>query len=550
MQIEERLHWLKEKVAPFEKYKFISDIAILLLLALCVGLWPALERWKIKTYYKNSMKAVSFLLAILTIAVSFSFFGNEFKKNETGVQSDLEMHKLRIIKNNKLLVKNIAKEVEERVVQQITNDKVIDEIVNEKESSQQYRDSLLESDDYEFFRKHPNGAENLLQEISSFDPGNGGDDNFKEAAVKAEKEIQEQYNPSKNSDVVKNSESTLQVLPESPEPVIEEFEIDKVVQDKIIDESVLSAKTVDNASSQFEQAILTKNVTTAPPRSKSYEDFEEIVEKVFRKGYGVSFKKWSNETMSKFINDIPFFSDIMDPIHDVLQDYIFGKIKKIYNYLIADNTNAASAELNQIGPEVSQIIETKVNKVNLITRFQNKVKPIKSKLKNWWNNIVNHNNNLLASSDRYLENLKAGNRWQIIRDNFKEKALIQSHYMEAEPPFTMNQWRKFKQVLLDWDQFMEDNKVEWKINGERNLEHNFYNFINRNPLACAAWGYILQQEDWNGAVVYYTSIAPDGTATGKPYYLLKYYCAMTGFCVIDVLYTREVDKNVGDLCPP
>jgi hypothetical protein len=62
----------------------------------------------------------------------------------------------------------------------------------------------------------------------------------------------------------------------------------------------------------------------------------------------------------------------------------------------------------------------------------------------------------------------------------------------------------------------KNNKLSWYRNRENNIEELFFNYSKDNGKVKAAWGFMIQQVDWDGAVNYYTKIAPDANAMGKP----------------------------------
>lgn len=97
----------------------------------------------------------------------------------------------------------------------------------------------------------------------------------------------------------------------------------------------------------------------------------------------------------------------------------------------------------------------------------------------------------------------------------------------------------------------ERNKLSWYLNRESNYEDLFFNYSKDNGKVKAAWGYMIQQGDWDGAENYFTKIAPDAKATGQPYYMLKYYYNTIGKgSEHEDLYDAPTDKYVGKFCPP
>lgn len=161
------------------------------------------------------------------------------------------------------------------------------------------------------------------------------------------------------------------------------------------------------------------------------------------------------------------------------------------------------------------------------------------------NKIENHRLEELEA-EKHLKQISSKSRWEKIRNSFQKK-LDGGELTE----FSNEQHNAFNQILADWDAYKQNNKLSWYRNGETNLEDLFFNYSKNNAKAKAAWGFIIQQVDWNGAVNYFTNVAPDAKATGQPYYMLKYY-----YNTIDkgtehkALYDDATDATVTKLCPP
>lgn len=151
-----------------------------------------------------------------------------------------------------------------------------------------------------------------------------------------------------------------------------------------------------------------------------------------------------------------------------------------------------------------------------------------------------------VEADQYLKQISSKSRWEKVRNSFQSK-LNRSELTE----FTSEQLDGFKQMLSDWDGYKERNKLSWYLNRESNYEDLFFNYSKDNGKVKAAWGYMIQQGDWDGAVNYFTKIAPDAKATGQPYYMLKYYYNTIGKgSEHEDLYDAPTDKYVGKFCPP
>ena len=79
LQIEERLHWLKEKSAPFEKYKFWPDVIFITVLIACASIWPyALVRGT-RTILRKKPSLVSGNASLVTLCSVYDLVSYEAK---------------------------------------------------------------------------------------------------------------------------------------------------------------------------------------------------------------------------------------------------------------------------------------------------------------------------------------------------------------------------------------------------------------------------------------------------------------------------------------
>ena len=127
------------------------DILIIFLLIFFSGIFPVIERYKLKDKYLKYNKWVKTISFVLMIATSFTFFGNSFSDNEKGEIAKLEQHKLEILKNSQLLTKIIQQDVREKVVNQILNDPQVSSALDQIDKIQKQQQEILDSKTYKDF---------------------------------------------------------------------------------------------------------------------------------------------------------------------------------------------------------------------------------------------------------------------------------------------------------------------------------------------------------------------------------------------------------------
>jgi hypothetical protein len=557
--IEARLHFLKEKVAPFEKYKFLPEF---LLIALLIGLassWSFIERLKLRERYKTLMKGFGFVTGLLTIAVCFTFFGNEFEKGEKGIEGQLKIHELRLLENNKLLVKEVQGLAEKNVAEAFADAPQVKEVLEDRESGNKMVDSLLLTADCTFYTEFTVTAIRALDHAASkTDADDGGDaksaisrlkldQDVSTAADKYEQDFTTSYATWREKQPWARQTDYQSVNTDAPYyQDLRESQYDGYLRSAIVQETGVSEATLTD-----EKAVLEEVRSEWPSASSRwYDKYGELWEKTIDKTYGLTVKGWVNQTAESIFSGVPLIGELLDPVHDLLKDLIYEKFKKLMAAIGNKDKAAVINELNATSRQVNAALAEKSIDRSAWDRLRGQAVSVRQKVVELGRRMKTANIKTRKLVASHLEEMKAGNRWQAIRERFAQKARYAISSNDPSSDFSLEQWQEFKQMLQDWDDYMSSHQEVWWRDGVKDLEKEFYHYISTNPVACGAWGFILQQEDWDGAVYFYNFTAPDASATGKPYYLLKYYCATTNYGQIENLYTKEVnDKGVGPLCP-
>jgi hypothetical protein len=287
-------------------------------------------------------------------------------------------------------------------------------------------------------------------------------------------------------------------------------------------------------------------------KTKKYQDFVELAPENRTNQLTVNtFKKVNASKQSaqndllKFLKDnIPISnSSINAKLYEPIESFISHKTDEIFNNSFINTEGQIKKDLKVCKEEFNQLFiqktESKQKLKLLMTELANdRMKSISDKtfaeIDSYYKNVSNH-----------LSTISENSRWETIRKTFRERI----NYTNLA--FNNKQIAIFKTVLDDWDKYKNKNKFKWYNSNITSLEEQFYKYSKSSGKIKACWGFILQQQDWDGAVYYYTYVAPNSSARGNPYYLLNYYYNSTGKeGKIKKLYAKTTDYWVGKQCPP
>jgi hypothetical protein len=544
LEIEQTIHKTNNRFESFDKVKFLPEILLIFLLSVLLFSWPIVEKWKLKQGYKQLTKLVGYGLAILTIATSFTFFGNNFSKNEKGITGKLRIHELRILTNNKLLVKDVEQIIQREVVKALLEDPAVVEVLQEAGQQKKDADSLLASGDYSTFSLYLDTEDTISRLIKYIRPP----DDFIKTAIE---KYTSDFVARNNSYIRQQKTGTSTGFHDNKIYTEEDFKesiskknYESYVNEKVILENTLSEVKVAYARTTFDN-ISPGNIEGS---LNYYEIFGDDVETILDNTYDLTAKRTINDFAGHLL-DIPLLGEILDPLHGILNNIISEKVKQVLPKLYNGAVNEITGIIGNIKTELAARIKLANADGKLFQRIASRIQAMRRGIVDCGRLLRISNRNLVQKADRHLASIKTRSRWQAIRDRFKRLANYQANMQHTEELFSLDQWRQYYDALEQWDAYMDNSKIAWYRQNQNDLEILFYQYIRENPTTCAAWGFILQQEDWQGAVHYYTKVDIDPTATGKPYYMLKYYSNATRYGTIEDLYTNNVDNQVGRLCP-
>jgi hypothetical protein len=530
LKIEETQFKIKEFASRF-KIAFGYDILISFFLITLASSFPLLEQYKVKDKLNKYNKAVKSALYFLTISTSFTFFGNRFASQEEERAGQLEIHKLQILEDNKLLLKKINNAVIDKIVREIIANPQIENILDKAEKVKKSIDDTKQNDDYKNFTAVAPANFVSKLSIASFENNFNAKFDFESDFNKLEDKFQRDYkqNTTSESDYYKSKE-------ESGYSNFKE-------RNKWYDEGSFTQSSAKQAGETFASA----SESATSKFAKYYSKYKEPIEKIVKKAYDNTGGKLVNNFFEAIGADFIFLDELLDPIiNDPVKDLIIKEEENLFKYCTEGNSEAVKSELSQFSEEFKETFNSKVNSSVKSTKLNQQLSAELTFSKEILSQTNSQIQAQLKNADSHLLNICSESRWERIRQSFLKR--VNSDY--NLDVFSYSQKQNFKEVLNNWNSYKQSQKRSWYFNSTDDLEEQFFNYSKDKGDVKATWGFILQQQDWDGAVNYYTKIHPDGTATGKPYYLLKYYYNSVGKgAEFENLYDDKTNDGIGTMCP-
>jgi hypothetical protein len=542
LEIERAQFQIKEYLGFFKLGLGYEFLLLFLLIALAAQ-FPFLERLNISGKLKPVTKVVKAAVYFLAFTTSFTFFGNAFAANEEGRVGELEFHKLEIVRGNKLLLKKIKDDVAEKVVQKALKDLEVDSTSAKLAEIKRNIAAAKEEEEYKgFVAIAPANAVGSLR-VSKFEKdyytryGSPNNPNSPPSNPKPPPN-----NPNPPSDPPPDGPQSPSDTSHRPEVVQQDKDFSDFQEKnrQWYDEKQFSMDSVREAETVYEKATQTDE-----PLDSLYEKYKEPINKAIKKGYGATGGKLIKNVLEVLGLDFMFVDEFLNPVlNEPIERYITEKAEKIFKGSVDNNVELVNSEYKSAPAEVRQIMDrTNVRQANsTFNKELDSQVAASSKLSAATQaEIAAHD----ASAASHLKKMELSSRWEGIRASFSGRLRnpldLSELGSEARPVY-----RRF---LSEWSDFKKNQKLSWYLNSKTNLEEQFFEFTKGYAAGKACWGFILQQQDWDGAVTYFTVTRPEN-ATGKPYYLLKYYYGSTGkLSMLDSLYDSETNNAVGLLCP-
>lgn len=532
LQIERSIHRIQAAVKPF-KLSGIPDIILVTVLIALAGSLPILSKLKLKERYQTIMKVMGTVTMVLTVFTSFSFFGSRFRENQTGHVGELQLHKLQIIKENKLLVHDVAELVVDKVATQYIRDDLsglmheVDMLLHNIENPIDLNDSdtLYNLNTIESLKPV---IANRLKVLAEEMPKTFNYDHCGEKAMNHLAAYLDRH-PREVSNFVVRTASYAGGGPTSGRSF--STQVDEAIDnqlyhafDQLEDGKVstknISLQTIQEIRAKVNAVKASPNVGTGMPWTTKYE---ESVKKLIKFGLGKTVNQWIGDFFGQLASDNPFVGNIIDPIiNDPVQDYITNKVIKVFQAGSEKDEMRFASELEATGSEVSAIYKDKLYDNEKIRALGDEIKRIQSQIAIQKSGIIR---DIYAGQQSAIERchrMKYAGRFAQIRENARRR---------LEDGLTMLKGESLelaRRSFEGWDEYLGAHEVEIGLSKYNDVEHFFADYCAYNPEMAATWGFILIAEpdiQQDIEAKYAESIQEEGhikPAHGQFYYFEKY----------------------------
>lgn len=488
-------------------------------------MFPIIEKWRLEKKYKKYTKVLSSVIYFLTISSSFTFFGSRFAETEKGRVAKLEQHKLELIKDNKLLAKEIREEVTSRVIDQILSNPNVEIALDRMEEiSRNIQEAKADKEYLNFMLIAPKGALNHFQ-LNTFEDEHLKRYNLPELLLEHEQAFQKTYQQSapKGADFYEANWER------------ETANFNKG-QGKGFDVGNASENMLKDAQETFKKGA----AATPKKYSKYYSKYKEPLEKIIRKGYSATGEKWVKSFMETMGIDFPFLDQFLDPIvNSPVEDYVVGKVEAILNASAKQDGSAVEAILNDCGTEFGNDFAGKLRESEKFSKFNGAI------LANYEKSQYLQD---ISRADIEAEKAKAKSYFEAqCKENKFEKYRVDFYagLKEDRYPLIYGERKKIIWNALDsWEQHKKGLILPMYFDKSKDIDSYFFTFFKKDPELLVTWAYCLPGKE-------------PMLASGKPIDALKYYFNIHHESFADFLEHKTSDldfvprmRNVnGVLCP-
>lgn len=429
IEITENKIW--DFITHFKITSGYNIIALFILISL-LGVFPLLEKYKLKEKLKIYNKIISSILYFFSITTSFTFFGNKLYSDQLQRIEHLQMHKLKIINDNKLLIEQTKRYVKSSLIQELLKSPKLN--------------IVLKKIFYLKLHYTPYIKTTKINELSD-----------------ELKRLQTEFIKGENFDICTALEKARKRFKKSIELTGSGIPFS-------ISEKNLSLKNTEERQEIMRDYIIDSDIKAEGIFSK----YEEVFSKIIEWSYDHACKPVLTKILDE-LYDVPLIDDLLDPIlHEPIQDHLVHETNKILEALYDNNSNAIKNQINLTREEFRRNFEQAFEKSEAFITYSEILDKKIAEL-----------NKVLPVNEISILEKRSESRWELARNQTYEELL--KSFSNADFPY--------KEAELDILIFFRDWNAHLQSDIKtNNIEDEFMQFLSQNRKRTLIWMSILNKE--------------------------------------------------------
>ena len=558
-EIENAIRKIQLFIKPLKITSGWDIIVVTLLIGLAGGI-PFLEKYKVKERYSKAMKIPGTILQLLTVVTSFTFFGSRFYEGETGNIGKLQMHRLEIIKENKLLVHEAAEQVINEVANSFMEEQSIKSILDDASLLNYRLDNpvaLNNSDSLGILLDIEKLKPLVTEKLKSITEKHTFDFDFEKSLEKTDQAffVYPEKNKTAAEDFIKSSyihtSTTTSFKPVNHTSALDDAidnnlykSIDNITQGGIAGKNVslgdiLEARaSLQNIKDQFPEYV----------KAIPYMDkFEESLKKLVKFGLSKTANKWIGDFFENLAESNPFIGNLIDPlINDPVKEYITNKTISLIKNSMSNNTEKAIDDIYTIRKDMSVLISENLPGNQKIKNLYNKMKETSSVLAEKKSRLLYEIYSGQKAALEKFELIKSAGRFAKVREDYYQMFKNGSFNISEDAKVIM------ESSLDDWYKYLEEHKLEVGLSSYEDAEHFFADYCHDTPDMAATWGFILKSDNIirQEIELKYSQKILEQPGGLNPGIALIYYFEKFGYKEQEVVndIINPADKLIGIIC--
>jgi hypothetical protein len=459
--------------AEYLRISFYLDVLLSLLLIILCGIYPVLSKFELDNKFKKYNKYTKTIIYFLTISTSFTFFGSQLSHHEIGRNTNLQIHKLRIIKDNKLLRTKIQNEITNRIVNKIFLNPKVSTVLEYIQEIEQNISLSKDNTNYQSIARL--SPPELLKDFQV---------NIFEREYKTKYNLIDQYHDSEREHEKRFAEKDDQFRSKKSSPKRSGFT--KSSQDHF--ESYIFPERDLKKANEILNKAAKKTKTTF---SRFYVKFQDPIEKIIRKGYDSTGAVWISSFFKSIGFDFPFLDQFLDPIiNDPLEDRVTKVCADIYSACSKHDKEQVANLFKEFEEKFEYDFQSKVDNSQKFSKLNNTLINDLRKSKDLPNVIKQDLARFKFKANAYMEKICSTNKFEILRIEFYNN-LLYDHF-----PFLPEiAKKKSLTAFRNWERQKKNITDRIYVSKSKDIDAEFFAFSKTDPHLLISWAYCLLASD-------------------------------------------------------